>query len=124
KFDRNMQMSERMSRQLRAMAALRFRPYGTESAFEVFTRAREMALTDDVIAAITCPVLITDPEHEQFWPGQPRELYEKLGGEKQILSFTAEEGADLHCEPAANALRAERIFDWLDERVPAPPDHR
>lgn len=121
KFDRNMHMSERVSRQLRAMAALRFRPYGTDSAFEVFTRAQQMSLTDEVIAAIECPVLVTDPDHEQFWPGQPKELYEKLPGPKAIVPFTTDEGADGHCEPAANRLRAQRIFDWLDEQIPATP---
>jgi hypothetical protein len=72
-----------------------------------------------VIAAIECPVLVTDPDHEQFWPGQPKELYDKLPGEKALVPFTTDEGADGHCEPAANRLRAERIFDWLDELIPA-----
>ena len=30
------------------------------------------------IGQITCPVLVTDPDHEQFWPGQSRQLYDKL----------------------------------------------
>jgi hypothetical protein len=36
-----------------------------------------------------------------------------------LLPFTADEGADGHCEPAAAGLRGERILDWLDENVPA-----
>jgi hypothetical protein len=36
-----------------------------------------------------------------------------------LMPFTAAEGADGHCEPAAPALRGERILDWLDEHVPA-----
>jgi hypothetical protein len=65
-------------------------------------------------------VLVTDPDNEQFWPGQSRELFDRLAGEtKAIIAFTQEEGADSHCEPAASGLRAERIFDWLDERIPA-----
>jgi len=30
------------------------------------------------------------------------------------VTFTAAEGADLHCEPKAPGLRAQRLFDWLD----------
>ena len=36
-----------------------------------------------------------------------------------MIRFTEKEGADSHCEPAANGIRGERIFDWLDQRVPA-----
>ncbi len=31
----------------------------------------------------------------------------------------AREGGDSHCEPAGNALRGERIFNWLDQHIPA-----
>jgi len=77
------------------------------------------ALTDELIAKITTPVLVTDPENEQFWPGQSGELFGKLTGTKAIIAFTQEEGADSHCEPTALGLRGERIFDWLNEQVPA-----
>jgi hypothetical protein len=33
------------------------------------------------------------------------------------VSFTKEEGADLHCEPKAYGLRDLRVFDWLDETL-------
>ena len=59
--------------------------------------ARAYALTDEVIGQITCPVLVTDPDHEQFWPGQSRELYDKLPAGKALIRFTEEEGADSHC---------------------------
>lgn len=57
---------------------------------------------------------ITDPEQEQFWPGQSRELYEALEGPRELIRFSAAEGAESHCEPKATGLRAQRIFDWLD----------
>ena len=82
-------------------------------------RRAAYALTDEEIRQITCPVLVTDPDHEQFWPGQSRELYDKLPAGKTLIRFTEEEGADSHCEPAANGIRGERIFDWLDQHIPA-----
>ena len=76
-------------------------------------------LTDELIAQITTPVLVTSPDNEQFWPGQSQELFDKLTGRKAIVVFTEAEGAGSHCEPAASGIRGERIFDWLDEQVPA-----
>ncbi len=39
------------------------------------------------------------------------------------MAFTEAEGAAWHCEPAARALRDERISDWLAEvfDTAAPP---
>jgi hypothetical protein len=64
-------------------------------------------------------MLVTDPEHEQFWPGQSARMVDALTCPSTLMPFTAAEGADGHCEPAAPALRGERILDWLDEHVPA-----
>jgi hypothetical protein len=119
KFDRNMRMGERFSKEVAATVALRFRPYGLDSPFDVLRRAEEMHLTDDDIAAITTPVLITDPDDEQFWPCQPRELFEKVPGEKVLVPFTRDEGANFHCEPMGLGIRSERCFDWLDDTVRA-----
>jgi hypothetical protein len=62
-------------------------------------------------------VLVTDPESEQFWPGQAQQLYDALPREKALLKFTAADGADGHCEPKAPALRDQRVFDWFDEQL-------
>lgn len=68
-------------------------------------------------AQIRCPLLITDPEGEKFWPGQSQALYDLLPGPKTLIRFTAAEGVDLHCEPKALGLRDLRTFDWLDEQL-------
>ncbi len=95
-------------------AELRWRmtPYGTDSYFDAYQAARAMTLTADDLAAITCPLLITSPEHEQFWPGQSQEMHELVRG-STLVAFTEAEGADWHCEPAARMLRDERTCDWL-----------
>ena len=95
----------------------RMRPYGTTSPFDFCTAARAHTLTEDVAGQITCPVLVTDPDHEPFWPGQSRQLYEMLPGPKELARFTAEEGADGHCEPLAVGLRGERVLDWLERQL-------
>jgi hypothetical protein len=70
-------------------------------------------LRDGEEQQITTPLLITDPEDEQFWPGQSEDLYRRLPGNKELIPFTAREGASRHCEPMARSLRETRIFDWL-----------
>jgi hypothetical protein len=119
RFNRDVDWTLRISPSIRSTLALRMRPYGVSTPYEFFSVARDYALTDPLIARITTSVLVTDPDNEQFWPGQSGELFGKLTGTKAIIAFTQEEGADSHCEPTASGLRGERIFDWLDEQVPA-----
>ena len=46
---------------------------------------------------------------EQFWPGQSRELYDRLPGPKELVRFTSAEGANRHCEPMGLAVRDARV---------------
>ncbi len=92
----------------------RMRPYCTTSYFQWMSAARRFHLRD-VIRQIQCPMFIADPDHEQFWPGQSREVYDALTCPKTLVRFTAEEGANGHCEPQARGLYDQRMFDWLDE---------
>ena len=117
RFDEEMGWGLRLAPRVRAMLTWRMRPYGVTSAFDLFTAARAYTLTEDVAARITCPVLVTDPDGEQFWPGQPRRLHDMLPGRKALVRFTTDEGADGHCEPLAVGLRGERVLDWLEQQV-------
>jgi hypothetical protein len=119
KFNRDMEWTLKISPSTRSMLALRMRPYGVTTPYAFFSASREYVLTGELIAQITTPVLVTSPDNEQFWPGQSQELFDKLTGKKAIVVFTEAEGADSHCEPAASGIRGERIFDWLDEQIPA-----
>jgi hypothetical protein len=115
-FDRNIEAGMRSSESLRYTLRFRMRPYGTDSPYEAFKMAEQYTL-EGVAEKIRCPMLVTDPENEQFWPGQPHRVYEALTCPKELVSFTAAEGADSHCEPKAHGLREQRIFDWLDETL-------
>ena len=100
--------------------SLRFHgePYGHNggSAFRLFLTVAAYHLGDEV-DQIDTPLLITESEGEQLWPGQSRQLYDRLTGPKEIVTFTAREGASGHCEPLAQALREARIFDWLEKHL-------
>ncbi len=97
----------------------RMRPYGISDYYDCFKAVEQYVLTDDVISAITCPILITNPENETFFPGQQKQLFDKLFSNpgRQIVNFTAESGANLHCEPKASGFRDLIVLDWLDEQL-------
>ena len=113
-FDAVMAMA---SPEQKAVIAWRMAPYGTTSAFEMYLAARRMTLDTATIQQIQCPTLVLDPDHEQFWPGQSQQLFDALTCDKQLVRFTSEEGADWHCEPAAQSLRDERVFDFLEDML-------
>ncbi len=114
-FDREMHLAELMTPGTAAALTFRGRPFGVAgtSRFDLY-RAVAAYRLDGEEQHVTTPLLITDPEDEQFWPGQSRDLYDRLPGAKTLLPFTAHEGAGRHCEPMARSLRETRIFDWLE----------
>jgi hypothetical protein len=117
-FDGYLEEGMQSSQSLRYTVRFRIRPYGTDSPYEAYKMVEQYTL-EGVADKIRCPVLVTDPENEQFWPGQSHQLYDALTCPKELVSFTAAEGADSHCEPKALGLRDQRIFDWLDETLEA-----
>jgi pimeloyl-ACP methyl ester carboxylesterase len=118
KFDNLIRIGLRFNARAMATLAFRMRPFGLDSPYQAFKAAQQYNLAG-VVKQIRCPMLITDPEGEQFWPGQSQNLYNALPGPKTLLKFTAAEGGDLHCEPKAPGLRSQRIFDWLDQTLKA-----
>lgn len=115
-FDQEMSWAERFSRSTRAVLHFRGEPFGIDSGsrYDLYQEVLRYRLGDEV-KNVSTPVLITNPEDEQFWPGQSQRLYDMLPGAKTLAEFTALEGANRHCEPMAPAVRNARIFDWLDQ---------
>jgi dienelactone hydrolase len=95
----------------------RMKPYRAKNFYHLFRMVRQYN-AKDVIRQIQCPLFIADPDDEQFWPGQSQEVYDALVSPKTIVRFTAEEGANWHCEPKARSLYDQRMFDWLDTVMP------
>lgn len=106
-------MSQGLSTQgAKAVWNFRARPYGSQSPFEVYTAVQKYNVTD-VAKNITTPLMLCDPEGEQFWPGQSAQLAAMVSGPVNLVKFTAAEGADMHCEPMARSLVHQRMYDWL-----------
>jgi hypothetical protein len=110
-------VTEEMTPAMEQEFAWRAKPYGDQpSVYATFKTAEQYRLGDEV-AQIKTPIMITNPEGEQFWPGQSQQLYDMLPGTKVLVSFTNAEGAGLHCEPMGRSLLEQRIYDWLDETL-------
>ncbi|MFI5607424.1 hypothetical protein [Amycolatopsis sp. NPDC051903] len=119
-FNRNVGLAVRMPG-LRRTLTFRGRPYRHEDWYDLFTEVARYRLDDETIAGITTPLLITDPDDEQFWPGQSSRLAQGVrasGGRADLLRFTVEEGANEHVQPLGRLLTENRMFDWLDEHLP------
>ena len=94
----------------------RMRPYGFTSYYDTFKATLDYNLAI-VAGQIRCPMLITEPANEAYWPGQSKQLYDLLTCPKTLVHFSESDGADLHCEPQSPGLRDLRVFDWLDETL-------
>jgi len=101
----------------RQIVEWRMKPYMAKSFYQQFRMVQQYNVRD-VIKQIQCPMFIADPDDEQFWPGQSREVYDALVCSKTIVRFTAGEGANWHCEPKARSLYDQRMFDWLVTVLP------
>jgi dienelactone hydrolase len=101
----------------RATLNFRMRPFGFASYFDTYKAALEYNLRD-VAQKIQCPLLITSPVNEAYWPGQSQQLYELVNSpKKKLVEFTEADGADLHCEPKSTGIRDLRVFNWLDQTL-------
>ena len=109
-------MAKTMDAATRSNLNFRMRPYGFTSYFDTFTAAMQYNLTE-VAGQIRCPLLITEPANEAYWPGQSRQLYDLVTSQKKLVSFSESDGADVHCEPNGTGIRDLRIFNWLDETL-------
>jgi dienelactone hydrolase len=94
----------------------RMRPFGFTSYYDTYKATLEYNLAD-VAGQIRCPLLITEPANEVYWPGQSRQLYDLVTSSRKLVHFSVSDGADLHCEPKGVGIRDLRVFDWLDETL-------
>jgi hypothetical protein len=76
--------------------------------------ATECWSLEGVANQITCPTLVCEAEGDHFFAGQPQRLYEALTCPKTLRRFSADEGAEEHCQLGALLLFNHQVFSWLD----------
>lgn len=86
---------------------------------DFYTPARLIESLDitSVVGRVKASTLVLDYDDEQFYPGQPRQLFDKLTAPKDYVKLTAATGAQLHCSPMAPQQHCEVVFDWLQETL-------
>lgn len=87
--------------------------FGAKSPADWLKMTRPYNLRD-VAEKIKCPTLIVDSEADKDLPGQAQKLYDALKCPRDFLLFTAQDGAEEHCQMGAMVFANERILDWLD----------
>ena len=72
---------------------------------------------DTVAQKITAPTLVTWYQDDASFKDQPMALYALLTHVKRrdLIKFTAADGAQYHCGPMAPQVVNEAILDWLDD---------
>lgn len=80
-----------------------------------YIRAIEAFTLEGRAALIRCPTLLTAAENDPLAASAPM-LFDALSCPKDLLRFTALEGAGDHCEMMNRSLLNRRALDWLDDR--------
>lgn len=109
-------MAKTLTPPVKSNLNFRMRPYGFTSYYDTFKATLDYNLTP-IAQQIRCPMLITEPANESYWPGQSKQLYDLLTCPKKLVHFSEADGADLHCEPQSTGIRDLRVFNWLDETL-------
>jgi pimeloyl-ACP methyl ester carboxylesterase len=100
----------------RFFIAARMRAFGAKSLREFILMQRDYTLKGSV-EKIECPTLVCDNVADAIAGGQAKQLYDALSCPKDYVVFTAEEGADGHCEGGAQVLFHRVAYDWLDKTL-------
>ncbi len=78
-----------------------------------FLKSVETYTLEGRTESIRCPTLLTMAEKDALSQSAP-EVYESLRCPKELIRFTAAEGAGSHCEMQNRSLLNRRVLDWLD----------
>ena len=85
-----------------------------------FELSREIQKYDlaGIAERITAPTLVTMYEGDTAFTDEPRKLHEMLtkARSRELVEFTAVDGAQYHCGPMAPQISNEACWDWLDDQ--------
>jgi hypothetical protein len=101
------------SQQFRHLA----RPYGQfETPYDLLCTIRKYRI-DGVVGKIRTPTLICDTDDDGWFAGQPRQLYDALRCEKELVHYSREDGAGYYCEPWARGLASATLCDFFQKHL-------
>jgi pimeloyl-ACP methyl ester carboxylesterase len=96
---------------------------GADNVFGLMQAARDLTFDP---RNIPCPTLcLTGAAESEIFKRQARHTYDVLDvPHKELHVFTAEEGADAHCQLNNLTLMQRVMFDWLDDVFARQPGFR
>jgi len=94
--------------------------FGVSEVADLIDRSKAYTL-DGVIDQIRCPCLVMEAEGDIFFKGQPKRVFDGLLVPKTFAPFTAEDGAENHCQSGALAYKDEVVFNWIAETLGGEP---
>ncbi|WP_044660720.1 alpha/beta hydrolase family protein [Sphingobium sp. YBL2] len=94
--------------------------FGVKEIADVIDRAKDYTL-DGVIQNIQCPCLVMEADGDLFFKGQPKRVFDSLNVPKVFAPFTAEDGAENHCQSGALSLKDEVVFNWIADTLGGEP---
>jgi len=94
--------------------------FGVTSVADLIDHSKAYTLAG-VIDRISCPCLVMDAEGDIFFKGQPQRVFDELRVPKAFAPFTAEDGAENHCQSGALAYKDEVVFNWIAETLGGEP---
>jgi hypothetical protein len=106
----------RVDRARASSSARGWRSTGVQTVSD-YIRLGQLYRLEDVIGEVTTPTLVTDAEKEYI--AQGKQLCDALTSPKEFVFFEDAEGGAGRCEGMGQALFNKRLYDWLDEVVPA-----
>ncbi len=95
------------------------RGFWTNGTPDLSSWLAEMArwkLSDEVVAQITCPTLVTAAELDNA-SSNAGDLYDALRCPKEFIQFRDADGAGMHCEILNRSMANRAILDWLDDAL-------
>lgn len=90
--------------------------FKVKTVAELLEKSRQYTLKD-VIGQIACPCLVMEAAEDIFFAGQPQQVFDGLTSPKTLARFTAEDGAENHCQSGALAYKDQVVFDWIDDTL-------
>lgn len=88
--------------------------FGVQTVAELMEKSKPYTLKG-VVGQINCPCMVMEADGDIFFKGQPQKVYDELETAKVFVRFTAEDGAENHCQSGALAYKDEVVFNWIDE---------
>jgi pimeloyl-ACP methyl ester carboxylesterase len=92
--------------------------FGATDILDYIDKTKLMTM-EGISHLIRCPCLVLEAENDLFFRGQPKRIFDELQCPKTFYEFTAQDGAENHCQSGAVAFKDEVVFNWFDDALRA-----